>query len=195
MANEANPPDLAGVRLSDSPDEVRARADQIAAILLDFSPENHVAWPSRGAATAEVAESLGDDKRRISIVALIGNEVVGWIAGHEGYSHAFEIHPVVVKATWQHRGIGRALLAAFEEKAAAVGALTVYLGSDDERYATSLGGTELFPGVLDHVRELRNLAGHPFEFYLRCGYEVVGIIPDANGKGKPDIWLAKSVRQ
>jgi len=134
-------------------------------------------------------------QRRISIVAKVGDEVVGWVAGHEGYSHAFELHPLVVKATWQRKRIGRLLLTAFEDKAAALGALTVYLGSDDERCATSLASIELFPGVLEHVRSLRNVSSHPFEFYVRCGYEVVGIIPDANGKGKPDIWLAKSVRK
>ena len=181
------------VRLSDAPDEVRKRINDIADLLLDFSPENHVAWPSRQAALAEVADSLQTDKRRISIVATLDDETVGWVAGFEVYSHAFELHPLVVKPTHQRKGIGRRLLAAFERKAADLGALTVYLGSDDERSATSLADVPLFPGVLDHLRSIRNIANHPFEFYLRCGYEVVGVIPDANGKGKPDIWLAKSV--
>jgi aminoglycoside 6'-N-acetyltransferase I len=182
-----------GLRVSDSSDDVARCAQQIADLLLDFSPERHVAWPDRRAALAEVVASLGQDKRRISIVAAIEEEVVGWIAGHEMYSHAFEVHPLVVKAAQQRKGVGRRLLAAFESKAAGLGALTVYLGSDDERNATSVAGVELFPGVLDHARSLRNLNNHPFEFYTRCGYEVVGIIPDANGKGRPDIWLAKSL--
>jgi len=163
-------------------------------MLEDFSPEHHVVWPSREAVLAEVAESLQGDKRRISIVAAVGDEAVGWIADHEGYSQAFEIYPLIVKAAHQRRGMGRALLRAFERKAGATGALTVYLGSDDERNATSLAGRDLFPGVLDHARGLRSLANRPFEFYVRCGCEVVGVIPDANGKCKPDIWLAKSVR-
>jgi aminoglycoside 6'-N-acetyltransferase I len=181
------------LHLSDSREVVRNCADQIAALLLDFSPENHVAWPTREAALREVAESLETDRRRLSIVAVIGDEVVGWVAGLEVYSHAIELHPLVVKATHQKKGIGRALLKAFEQKAAAMGALTVYLGCDDERYATSLAVSELFPGVLDHAKNLRNLSHHASEFYIRCGYEVVGVIPNANGPGKPDIWLAKPV--
>ena len=33
--------------------------------------------------------------------------------------------------------------------------------------------------------------GHPFAFYQRLGYEVVGLLPDVNGPGRPDILMAK----
>jgi aminoglycoside 6'-N-acetyltransferase I len=72
--------------------------------------------------------------------------------------------------------------------------LVLYLGTDDENGQTSLGGTEIFPGVLDRLRELRNLGGHPFEAYQRLGFEVIGVIPHANGFGRPDIYMAKSLR-
>jgi aminoglycoside 6'-N-acetyltransferase I len=32
---------------------------------------------------------------------------------------------------------------------------------------------------------------HPAVFYRRMEFEVVGLIPDANGPGKPDILMAK----
>ncbi|MQC25305.1 MAG: N-acetyltransferase, partial [Chloroflexi bacterium] len=35
--------------------------------------------------------------------------------------------------------------------------------------------------------------GHPFEFYQRCGFVLVGMLPDANGPGRPDIYMAKRV--
>jgi predicted acetyltransferase len=36
---------------------------------------------------------------------------------------------------------------------------------------------------------------HPFEFYQKLAYVVVGIVPDANGPGKPDILMAKRLQQ
>ncbi len=60
---------------------------------------------------------------------------------------------------------------------------------------TSLGGVDLYPGVLDRLREIRNLRGHPFGFYQRLGFEITGVMPDANGPGKPDIFLARRLRE
>ena len=49
--------------------------------------------------------------------------------------------------------------------------------------------------VLTHRLEaiVRNLGQHPYEFYLRLGFRIAGVLPDANGRGKPDIFLAKRV--
>jgi hypothetical protein len=37
--------------------------------------------------------------------------------------------------------------------------------------------------------------GHPFEFYQKCGFVIVGVVPDANGYSKPDILMAKRVAE
>jgi aminoglycoside 6'-N-acetyltransferase I len=91
-------------------------------------------------------------------------------------------------------GVGRALVAALEERVRAAGALTLYLGTDDDGPSpgTSAGGIELFPDVLSHAASLR-VFDHPAGFYRRMGFEVVGLIPDANGPGKPDVLMAKRV--
>jgi aminoglycoside 6'-N-acetyltransferase I len=33
--------------------------------------------------------------------------------------------------------------------------------------------------------------GHPLTFYRRHGYRIVGVLPDVNGPGRPDILMAK----
>lgn len=66
-------------------------------------------------------------------------------------------------------------------------------GSDDERGETSLSGVDVYVDVPGFIRDIKNLRGHPFEFYRRVGFRVVGIMPDANGPGKPDIFLAKAI--
>jgi len=69
----------------------------------------------------------------------------------------------------------------------------VWAGSDDENSETTLSGTDLYPDIPGAIRDIRNLRHHPFEFYLRLGFRIAGVLPDANGRGKPDIFLAKRV--
>lgn len=75
------------------------------------------------------------------------------------------------------------------------GGLTITLGTDDENDQTSLSGINLYPNVWEHIARIRNLKSHPYEFYQKLGYVIVGVVPDANGIGKPDILMAKSVVQ
>jgi aminoglycoside 6'-N-acetyltransferase I len=73
------------------------------------------------------------------------------------------------------------------------GGTTIYLGTDDENCRTSVGGVNLYPDVLGALQRIRNLGDHPFPFYAKVGFVIVGAIPDANGFGKPDILMAKRV--
>ena len=68
------------------------------------------------------------------------------------------------------------------------------LGTDDHTNLTSLGGIDLYPNVLERLMNIRNLGGHPYRFFQKVGFTIVGVIPDANGIGKPDIYMAKSLR-
>ena len=47
--------------------------------------------------------------------------------------------------------------------------------------------------MLSHAANL-SVFDHAAGFYRRMGFEVVGLIPDASGPGKPDILMAKRVR-
>jgi aminoglycoside 6'-N-acetyltransferase I len=170
------------------PDDTAA-IDQAATLLLDAFPH----WlPTMEMARDEVMEALRAD--RVCLVAQADDQILGWIGGIPEYSHAWELHPLVVSADARHMGVGASLVTALEERVRAADALTLYLGTDDAGPSpgTSTGGTDLFPDVLSHASNLR-VIDHPAGFYLRMGFEIVGLIPDANGPGKPDILMAKRV--
>ena len=108
--------------------------------------------------------------------------------------NVWELHPLVVRPDAQRRGIGRALVADLEERVGERGGHTLWLGTDDETNMTTLSGVDLYPDVLEHLGNMKNLRGHPYEFYQRLGFSIVGVMPDANGPGKPDIYMAKRLR-
>jgi len=98
----------------------------------------------------------------------------------------------VVDPPFQRRGVGTALLAAIEDRARRAGVRTIYLGTDDDYGGTSLFGRDLWPDPLAHAASAMPTArGHAMAFYRRQGYRVVGLLPDANGPGRPDIFMAK----
>lgn len=176
------------------PDDEQA-IQQIAELLVEgFKEHWPEAWPDVASARQEVRESFEDD--RISRVALEENGMVlGWIGGICQYDgHVWELHPLIVRPDRQRQGIGRALVADLEAQVRQRGGLTLLLGSDDEANMTSLGGVNLYPDVPGHLANIKNLRSHPYEFYQKLGFVLVGVIPDANGPGKPDILLAKSLR-
>ena len=65
--------------------------------------------------------------------------------------------------------------------------LTLLLGTDDEVDRTSLGGADLYPDLLGALAAIEDRGGHPFRFYQNCGFSLAGVVPDADGTGKPDI--------
>ena len=151
------------------------------------------AWPDIDSALQEVRDAL--QKEKINRIAIDDDGMVlGWIGGISEYNgKAWELHPLVVHPDIQGRGIGQALIADFEMQVKDRGGITIYLGTDDEDNLTTLSNTDLYPNVLEHIAGVKNLGRHPYEFYQKQGYTIVGVIPDANGLGKPDIIMAKRV--
>ncbi len=141
----------------------------------------------------EVQESLDAD--RISRIALNDDgRVLGWIGAIREYEgHAWQLHPLVVHPDIQGSGIGRALVDDLEHLVRHFGGTTIYLGTDDEDNMTTLSNVDLYPNVFEHLGRINNLKRHPYEFYQKLGFVIVGVIPDANGPGKPDIIMAKRV--
>lgn len=164
-------------------------AEVLVAAFAEHSPDS---WPDVPSALEEIGECM--QPGRVVLAAVDdGDAVLGWIGGRYEYARVWELHPLAVDPRHHRKGIGRALVSELEQRAAALGCLTLRLGTDDEDGQTSLSGTNLYEGTWEKLRDIRNLRGHAFEFYQRCGYTVVGVIPDANGPGRPDILMAKRV--
>jgi aminoglycoside 6'-N-acetyltransferase I len=165
---------------------------QVAALLVrGFAAQAPHAWPTVEDARQEVQASFGPD--RLSRVARDAQgTVLGWIGASQQYDgHVWELHPLVVEPAHQRQGLGRALVTDLEARVRARGGHTLWLGADDETGQTTLGGVDLYPDVCAHLAAIRNLGEHPYTFYQRLGFVIVGVLPDANGFGKPDIFLAK----
>lgn len=183
------------MRITDLRPDDRDAVQQAAALLVAAFREHWpTAWPDLKSALREVRESFGEG--RISRIAVEGHAVLGWVGGIPGYGgRVWEVHPLAVRPDHQRRGIGRALVADLEALAAERGALTLWVGTDDENNMTSLSGVDLYEDLLGHLANIRNLRGHPYEFYQKVGFVIAGVVPDANGPGKPDILMAKRVRR
>jgi aminoglycoside 6'-N-acetyltransferase I len=174
------------------PHHTRRREQAARLLVLGFREHWPDAWPDIEAARAEVADITAQDSvHRVALDAR--GRVIGWAGGLDaGYDgHVWELHPLVVHPAHQGQGIGRALLADLEARVRARGALTLTLGSDDEDGMTSLSGVDLYDQTWARIRDIQNLKGHPYTFYQKCGFTITGVMPDANGPGKPDILMSK----
>ncbi len=170
--------------------------EQAAVLLHDAFHGRTESWQDLDSARREVMESLAPE--RISRVAVDARgKVLGWIGGMPSYrGRVWELHPLVVAVDQRRRGIGRALVEDLERILAERGARTLWLGSDDENGETSLSAADLYADIPEAIRAFRKIGGeHPCEFYFRLGFRITGVLPDANGPGKPDIFFAKRVRK
>jgi aminoglycoside 6'-N-acetyltransferase I len=168
---------------------------QAAQLLMDAFHEHWPeAWSTYEEALTEVHEML--EVERICRIAVNEQEnllgIIGGIPGYDG--NVWELHPLAVQPAMQAKGIGHALVDDLEEQVRLRGGLTITLGSDDEDNMTSLSGVDLFENTWEKIQNIRNFKNHPYTFYQKLGYVITGVVPDANGIGKPDILMAKKIR-
>ena len=168
---------------------------QVAQLLVDaFRAHWPEAWPTFDEAMKEVHEML--EAERICRAAIDDDQnllgIIGGIPTYDG--HVWELHPLAVQPNMQGQGLGRKLVEDFEEQVRSRGGLTITLGSDDEDSMTSLSNVDLFDNTWEKIQNIRNLKNHPFTFYQKMGYVITGVVPDANGIGKPDILMSKRVK-
>jgi len=150
------------------------------------------AWPDLTSAHAEVlAHSTASN---ISLVATIDQSVIGWVAANPQYhGHAWELHPLVVAPAYRRRGVARTLVEQLIFQLRGRGASTVFVWCDDEIGSTSLAHTTLYPEPIHYTAHFHASPPHASLFYCSVGFALCGVLPDANGIGKPDILFARRV--
>ena len=106
--------------------------DQAAVLLQNAFRKRTEDWQDAESARQEVLEPFAP--QRISRVFLDESRtVLGWICAIPTYaSRVWEIHPLVVSESHRRRGVGRSLVEDLEQLVASRGALTLWVGSDDE---------------------------------------------------------------
>lgn len=150
-------------------------------------------WPTFEEAQEEIRERLIPKN---TLLAAVKNDAVlgfgGILPSYGG--NMCELHPLAVREDMRNKGIGTAIVHALEDAARQKGAYTMWLGADDEREKgeTSLANVDLFDDLPYRIKNFQ--AGmHQTAFYLKLGYQIIGVMPDANGKGKPDIYMGKQL--
>lgn len=173
--------------------QLERAAELLVTCFAEHWPE---AWPTIKDARAEVrsfVEGQEQFKDRFTAFAAVdGDQVIGWGGGIKEYDGlVIELHPLAVDPAQQNRGVGRMLVERIEQTAREIGALTMRVGTDDEDSMTSLSNADLYDDLPSKIANVRNLLRHPMGFYFALGYTIIGVVPDANGIGKPDIIMGK----
>ncbi len=184
---------MSTIRIVDLKATMAAECEAAAYLLnVGFAQNWPGSWGTMEEARAEIVEMTRPD--RIARLALDGDEVVGWIGGIPEYDgNVWELHPLVVAPARQKQGIGSLLVRDFEEQVRRRHGLTIQLGTDDVSEMTSLANADLYTATWEKIRTIQNFKEHPYTFYEKMGFTIVGVLPDANGRGKPDIYMAKRV--
>ena len=149
--------------------------------------------PSETDAKRQVLRATESD--RISQVLLSPDATpIGWIGVipiHHG--RIWEIHPLAVSPTKQRQGYGSMLVREVERLASERGVLGLMAGTSDETGATPLYGIDLYQNPFAVLSKLTGAEHHPVTFWRKIGFTIVGVVPDAEGRGKPAISLAKRI--
>lgn len=134
---------------------------------------------------------------RASRLAVLGGRPVGWASLQWGKGWGcLKVLWLAVAPEVQRCGIGRALLDDAARIGRAQGCVTLTLTTGDdhpERAFTTLGRRDLWGDPLGAAAAVETTESHPLDFYRTLGFRVCGVLPDANGPGKPEIMLAKPI--
>ena len=167
---------------------------QAAQILLETFSEDNM-WPDLNEKTAfeTVNECIAGENIAIGIKNK--DQLIGWVGLRPMYKKTWELHPMAIKHEFKRKGYGKILINELEIIAQENEIIGIVAGSDDEMNKTSLSEKEITrENIFEEIKNIKNYKNHPYEFYIKCGFSIIGIIPNANGPNKPDIWLWKDIR-
>jgi len=169
--------------------------EQAVKILLETFSEANM-WPDLNEKEALDTVNECITGENIALGIKINDKLIGWIGLRPMYEKTWELHPLAIKPEFQGKNYGKVLLLELEKIAQEKGIIGIVAGSDDDANKTSLSEKELTgENILDEIKNIKNYKNHPFEFYKKCGYSIIGVIPNASGPRKPDIWLWKDIRK
>ncbi len=120
------------------------------------------------------------------------NNAVGWI-GAIWDKDGWEIHPIADVPKAQRQGIGFVLVEEICKLARESGAAAVRAGTSDETNATSFSSVNLYENPYAAMQNFKAPEDHAVNFWIKAGFTLVGVLPDAEGLGKPGIHFSKRV--
>ena len=158
-----------------------------------FSPLGSDEWRTEAQGLEEVHACC--DPSYVCLGIWEQDELAGWGGARPMYHRVtWELHPLVITRHLQGRGLGEKLLYSIEQEVLRLGGQGIVLGTDDENGRTNLN--ELNPALQPLellLPRLENPGNHPYSFYQRQGYRIVGIIPNTTGSGIHDILMWKAI--
>jgi aminoglycoside 6'-N-acetyltransferase I len=168
----------------------KAGLEMLAHVSLAAAREHGPEWlPDLAAARETVTEALAPE--RVALVALDPQgRPAGWVAAGHDWGRVWELHPLLVAIDQRRHGYGRGLVRAIERVAVEAGALTMVLGTSDTTGTTSLANVDLYADTLGQLARIEP-RDHAVAFWQRVGYQIVGVVPDAEGPGMPSITMAR----
>ncbi len=172
----------------------RKMISRLGPLVFEALKQHSPNWlPTVNDATLEILESLTPGRLSRVLIDSAG-EPVGWIGiiPHSG-GRVWEIHPIAVATAHQGYGYGRVLIEDIERHAREQGVLTLWAGTSDEMGLTNLADVDLYADPAGAISDIASIKPHAWEFWASVGFTVVGLMPDAEGRGKPSIVLAKRV--
>ena len=162
---------------------------RLADLTFEAFKENAPEWlPTVDLARKQVTSATSAG--RLGRVVLEQYEVAGWIGIIKG-KRVWEIHPIAIAIEHQYKGLGHLLVEDVARIAKEAGALTLFAGTSDEVGTTNLFGADLYADPASFIKGIEATGRNPFKFWQNAGFTVVGLMPDAEGIGKPAIHLAR----